>query len=104
VAVTAVQVPTFSGSGASLALEVAEDLDPVELTELLGKAPGVAVPDDLMPSPTIREAAESETVLVGRIRRDPSCERGLLLWLAADPVRLAARNAVQLAESRFQVG
>jgi aspartate-semialdehyde dehydrogenase len=93
-AVTAVRVPTFSGSGASIAVEVAEELSAAELSELLAKSPEVAVPGDAMPSPTIREATESEMVLVGRIRRDPTSERGLLLWLAADPVRLAASNAV----------
>jgi aspartate-semialdehyde dehydrogenase len=101
VAVTAVRVPTFSGSGASIAVEVAEGLRPAELRELLVKSPGVALPDDATPWPTLRQAAESETVLVGRLRRDPSCERGLLFWLAADPVRLAASNAVRLAETRF---
>ena len=104
IAVTAVRVPTFSGTGASIAVEVAEELSAPELRELLAKSPGVALPDDGMPSPTIREAAESEMVLVGRIRRDPTSERGLLFWLAADPVRLAASNAVRLAETRFQVG
>jgi aspartate-semialdehyde dehydrogenase len=104
VAVTAVRVPTFSGTGASVAVEVAEELSAGELSELLVKSPGVAVPGDGMPSPTLREAAESEMVLVGRIRSDPTCERGLLFWLAADPVRLAASNAVRLAESRFHVG
>jgi aspartate-semialdehyde dehydrogenase len=103
VAVTAVRVPTFSGTGASIAVEVGEELSVAELRELLAKAPGVAVPGDEMPSPTLREAVESELVLVGRIRRDPSSERGLLFWLAADPVRLAASNAVRLAESRFHV-
>jgi aspartate-semialdehyde dehydrogenase len=103
VAVTAVRVPIFSGTGASIAVEVAEDLSAAELHELLAKSPGVTLPDDTMPSPTILEAVESETVLVGRIRRDSSSERGLLLWLAADPVRLAASNAVRLAESRFHV-
>jgi aspartate-semialdehyde dehydrogenase len=103
VAVTAVRVPTFSGTGASIAVEVAEDLSAAELSELLAKSPGVTVSGDAMPSPTLREAAESELVLVGRVRRDPSGERGLLFWLAADPVRLAASNAVQLAETRFQV-
>ena len=102
-AVTAVRVPTFSGTAASIAVEVAEELSAAELSELLAKAPGVAVCDDGMSSPTLREAAESEMVLVGRIRRDPSCERGLLFWLAADPVRLAASNAVRLAETRYQV-
>ena len=103
VAVTAVRVPTFSGTGASIAVEVAEELSAAELSELLAKSPGVTVPGDAMPSPSIREAAESEMVLVGRVRSDPSCERGLLFWLAADPVRLAASNAVRLAESRFHV-
>jgi aspartate-semialdehyde dehydrogenase len=103
-AVTAVRVPIFSGCGASLAVEVAEELSAAELAELLAKSPGVELPDESMPSPTLREAAESEMVLVGRIRRDLSSERGLLLWLAADPVRLAASNAVRLAEARFQVG
>ena len=103
VAVTAVRVPAFSGTAASIAVEVAEELSPAELSELLAKSPGVALSGDAMSSPTIREAAESEMVLVGRIRRDPTSERGLLLWLAADPVRLAASNAVRLAETRFQV-
>jgi len=102
-AVTAVRVPTFSGTGASIAVEVAEELSAQELRELLAKSPGVALPGEAMPSPTIRDAIESETVLVGRIRRDPSAEQGLLFWLAADPVRLAASNAVRLAEARFQV-
>jgi aspartate-semialdehyde dehydrogenase len=102
-AVTGVRVPTFSGTGASIAVEVAEELSAQELRELLAKSPGVALPGEAMPSPTIRDATESETVLVGRIRRDPSSERGLLFWLAADPVRLAASNAVRLAEARFQV-
>ena len=103
VAVTAVRVPTFSGTAASIAVEVAEEFSAAELRELLAKSPGVEVSGDGMPSPTLREAAESETVLVGRVRRDPSCERGLLFWLAADPVRLAASNAVRLAETRYQV-
>jgi aspartate-semialdehyde dehydrogenase len=103
VAVTAVRVPTFSGTGASIAVEVAEELSIPELRELLAKSPGVALPGEGMPSPTIREASESEAVLVGRLRRDPTSERGLLFWIAADPVRLAASNAVGLAEARFQV-
>ena len=103
VAVTAVRVPAFSGTAASIAVEVAEEFSAGELCELLAKSPGVAVCGDAMPSPTLREAAESEMVLVGRVRRDPSCERGLLFWLAADPVRLAASNAVRLAETRYQV-
>jgi len=49
--------------------------------------------------PTARQAAGRDDVLVGRIRRDPSCERGLHLWVVGDNLRKgAATNAVQIAE------
>jgi aspartate-semialdehyde dehydrogenase len=36
---------------------------------------------------------------VGRLRRDPTCERGLALWVVNDNLRKgAALNAVQIAE------
>ncbi len=38
---------------------------------------------------------------MGRLRRDPSSERGLLLWIVADTLRLAAVNGVKLAEARL---
>jgi aspartate-semialdehyde dehydrogenase len=45
------------------------------------------------------EAAGRDEVLVGRVRRDPSHERCLNLWVVADNLRKgAATNAVQLAE------
>jgi hypothetical protein len=37
------------------------------------------------------------------LRRDRSLERGLLLWLASDPLRLAATNAIKLAETRLRL-
>jgi aspartate-semialdehyde dehydrogenase len=45
------------------------------------------------------DAAGRDEVLVGRIRRDPTHERCLNLWVVADNLRKgAATNAVQLAE------
>ena len=44
-------------------------------------------------------AAGRDEVLVGRIRRDPSHERCLNLWIVGDNLRKgAATNAVQVAE------
>ena len=38
-------------------------------------------------------------VFVGRVRRDPSHERGLDLWVVSDNVRKgAALNSIQIAE------
>ncbi len=49
--------------------------------------------------PTPLDAAGGDDVLVGRIRRDPSHERCLNLWIVGDNLRKgAATNAVQVAE------
>ena len=45
------------------------------------------------------EAANRDTVYVGRIRQDVSTDRGLNLWVVADNVRKgAATNSIQIAE------
>ena len=49
--------------------------------------------------PLALDAAGRDDVLVGRIRRDPSHERCLNLWIVGDNLRKgAATNAVQVAE------
>ena len=49
--------------------------------------------------PLAIDAAGRDDVLVGRIRRDPSHERCLNLWVVGDNLRKgAATNAVQVAE------
>jgi aspartate-semialdehyde dehydrogenase len=101
IAATAVRVPTFSGDGAALALEFELALDPEDARSTLAKAPAVELWEAPIPGPATRATTGRESVLVGRLRADPSRERGLMLWLAADSVRLAATNAVKLAEARL---
>ena len=49
--------------------------------------------------PLAIDAAGRDEVLVGRIRRDPSHDRCLNLWVVGDNLRKgAATNAVQVAE------
>ena len=49
--------------------------------------------------PTARLGAGRDEVLVGRIRRDPSHERGICMWVVSDNLlKGAATNAVQIAE------
>ena len=83
--------------------EVLEATTADEARELLRKAPGVEVMDDRKPGgyPTAAtEAANRDTVYVGRIREDSSADRGLNLWVVADNVRKgAATNSVQIAEA-----
>ena len=53
--------------------------------------------------PLAIDAAGRDEVLVGRIRRDPSHERCLNLWVVGDNLRKgAATNAVQVAELLYE--
>jgi len=97
IALTIVQVPAFVGLGASLMIETERPLDPALAEGVLGKAPGIERWDDDADGATLRAAAGFQEVLAARVRRDPSAENALQLWLAADPLRLAAANAVRLA-------
>jgi aspartate-semialdehyde dehydrogenase len=99
--VTAIQVPTFSGLGASVALETARPLDPKEAAQVLAAAPGVETWTENPRDATTRAAAGRSSAVVARLRRDPTSEHSLALWIAADPLRLCATNAVGLAATRF---
>jgi aspartate-semialdehyde dehydrogenase len=47
----------------------------------------------------LTHASGRDPVHVGRLRRDPTHENGLDLWIVADNVRKgAALNAIQIAE------
>ena len=102
IAVQAVQMPTFSGDGTTFALETERPADPAAVTELLRKSANIEL-EDPERGPTTRAAAGRDEVLVGRVRSDPSRPGGLLLWVAADSLRLAAANAVRLVEARLRI-
>jgi aspartate-semialdehyde dehydrogenase len=99
---TAVRVPVFIGHSEAVHLETRKKITAEQARALLSKAPGVKVLDERRPGgyPTAAtEAANRDTVYVGRIREDISSERGLNLWIVADNVRKgAATNSVQIAE------
>jgi aspartate-semialdehyde dehydrogenase len=102
VAATLLQVPAFVGFGASLAVETRGPLDAKEAEEALAAAPGIELWRGEASGQTLRAAAGRDRVLVGRIRRDPTCESGLLLWIASDVLRLAASSAVEVAVARLR--
>ncbi|HZT91415.1 MAG TPA: Asd/ArgC dimerization domain-containing protein [Gaiellaceae bacterium] len=92
---TCVRVPVLVGHAEAIWVETEDDLPPERARELLAAAPSVRVED--FPSPA--KAAGIDDVLVGRIRRDPTVEHGLALFLASDNLRKgAALNAIQIAE------
>jgi aspartate-semialdehyde dehydrogenase len=101
VSATCARVPVFTGHSVSANVQTREPLSPDECRELLAAAPGLTVIDDPANAlyPTALDAAGRDDVLVGRIRRDPSHERCLNLWIVGNNLRKgAATNAVQVAE------
>ena len=101
VSATCARVPVYTGHSESINVQTRDPLSPDECRELLQGAPGLIVLDDPADGlyPLAVDAAGRDEVLVGRIRRDPSHERCLNLWVVGDNLRKgAALNAVQLAE------
>jgi len=107
IAATCVRVPVPVGHGESVFLETSEKISADDVRTLLGSAPGVIVEDDPHAKryPTPLHVAGKDEVYVGRIRNDPSSDRGLALWLVSDNLRKgAALNAVQIAEHALDMG
>ena len=100
VTATCVRVPVFVGHAEAINIEFDGPLGEEEAYELLGDAPGIEVVDRREDAGyvTPQEAAGDDTVFVSRIRRDPTVEHGLNLWVVSDNLRKgAASNAVQIA-------
>ena len=92
---TCVRVPVMVGHAEAIWIETENELSAERARELLAAAPSVRVEE--FPSPG--KAAGIDDVLVGRIRRDPTVDNGLALFLASDNLRKgAALNAIQIAE------
>ncbi len=101
ISATCVRVPVVTGHSESINLQTREPLSPERCRELLAAAPGVVVVDSPGEGiyPLAIDATGRDEVLVGRIRRDPSHERCLNLWVVGDNLHKgAATNAVQVAE------
>jgi aspartate-semialdehyde dehydrogenase len=105
--VTCVRVPVFVGHAEAIHLEFEHPIDADEARELLREAPGVVVVDkhDRTGYMTPKESQGEFPVFVSRIRKDPTVENGLALWVVADNLRKgAALNAVQIAQLAHERG
>lgn len=101
VSATCARVPVFYAHAMALHVEFAASLEPERAREILAQAPGVVVRDDLENGefPTPLDVQHGDEVQVGRIRKDPTLDHGLALWVVGDNIRKgAALNAVQIAE------
>ena len=98
---TCVRVPVVRSHSISVTVRTKEKISVAEAREVISKAPGCKLFDDLsekvFPMPLL--TSDQDLVYVGRIREDLTDERGLTIFCCGDQIRKgAATNAVQIAE------
>jgi len=101
VSVTCVRVPVFIGHSEVVNIEFEQAITAERARAVLREAPGVLVIDKREDAgyATPIDAAGEDATYVSRIRKDPTVEHGLSMWVVADNLRKgAALNAVQIAE------
>lgn len=101
VTATTVRVPVFDSHSESINIEFESPFEIEDIYKALSSADGVIIQDepDKNLYPLARQAAGTDDVYVGRIRRDFSLENGINLWCVSDNIRKgAATNTVQIAE------
>ncbi len=101
VSCTCVRVPVVRSHSVSLVVRTRENISVRRARELIAAAPGCRLVDDLSNRryPMPLDTSDQDTVFVGRIREDLTCDNGLNIWCCGDQVRKgAATNAVQIAQ------
>ncbi|MSR77889.1 MAG: aspartate-semialdehyde dehydrogenase [Candidatus Omnitrophica bacterium] len=101
VVATTIRVPVYRAHSEALFVEFEKKITPESVREILSKAPGVSLQDDCVNNhfPMPLEVSGRDDIFVGRIRKDPSVENGIALFVAGDQIRKgAALNAIQIAE------
>ena len=101
VSCTCVRVPVMRSHSISVKLHFDSPVSVEQARDVLSKAPGVKLMDDLgnkcYPMPL--DTSGQDLVYVGRIRPDITDPNGLCLWCCGDQVRTgAATNCIQIAE------
>jgi aspartate-semialdehyde dehydrogenase len=104
---TCARVPVFVGHSEAATLEFTHPMSPKEAKEILSRAPGVVLMDNLPAHvyPDALTAAGRDETFVGRIREDTSNPGGLVMWIVSDNTRKGSSvNTVQIAEEMIKRG
>ena len=99
--VTCVRVPVFIGHSEAVTIEFERPISAQRARAILREAPGCLVVDKHEDGGYITpiECAGEDATYISRIRKDPTVEHGLCMWVVSDNLRKgAALNAVQIAE------
>lgn len=108
IAATCVRVPVVTGHSESVYVEVdQENVSIDQLKQLLANSEGITLQDapdqQLYPMPYYADGKDD--VFVGRLRKDPSNDKGFHMWIVSDNLlKGAALNSIQIAEALIAEG
>ena len=98
---TCVRVPVFRGHSESVNIEFEKPVTAEQARAALRAAPGIMVVDKREDGGYVTpiECAGEDATFISRIRKDPTVENGLNMWIVSDNLlKGAALNTVQIAE------
>ena len=101
VSCTCVRVPVVRSHSISVSCHFDVPVTVEQARQIIAKAPGCKLVDDLGSKryPMPLDTSDQDLVFVGRIRPDLTDPNGICLWCCGDQVRKgAATNAIQIAE------
>jgi aspartate-semialdehyde dehydrogenase len=99
-ALASIQVPVFHSHGFSVFMKLKESANATDIaTVLRDSGSSVVVHDEEGLSPSPVTVVGSDVVHVARIATDDAVPGTCFLWAVADNLRIAASNALQIAES-----
>jgi len=108
IAATCVRVPVVTGHSESVYIEIdQENIALDQIKQLLADSDGITLQDapeqQLYPMPYYAE--DKDDVFVGRLRKDPSNDKGFHMWIVSDNLlKGAALNSIQIAEALIAEG
>ena len=107
ISATCVRVPIANGHGVMVQVQLSQSFELSEIRAAFEQQEGIIVLDNgsAHEYPTATVANGTDTVYVGRIRKDLAIENSLLFFCYADNIRKgAASNAVQIAVKMIEKG
>jgi aspartate-semialdehyde dehydrogenase len=99
IGIAAIQAPVFHSHAFSVFLELKEKPTAEEIAASLREGSGVTVHGEGGLSPSPVTVVGSDVVHVVRVASDPAQQGSCFLWVVSDNLRIAASNALQMAES-----
>lgn len=106
ISATCVRVPVLRSHSEAISMRFEKEIDVKKVKDILKKAPGVVLLDDIKnkkyPMPLF--TSDTNETYVGRIRADIYDKKTLHLWCVADQIRVgAATNAVRIAKKWLEL-